>query len=135
LGREPGQKPDFDPSRRSGINAAFPGISFGAHPFTRVSIFSTRAASLILRQTDIASKVSVSTVFLGADHNYNFSGRGPPMLSGTMIFGGHHNQHQRRYTSRADVLKGHEAAVEIARGGVSKKRNWKHRGRLNLPQI
>jgi len=57
------------------------------------------------------------------------------MLSGTMIFGGHHNQHQRRYTSRADVLKGHEAAVEIARGGVSKKRNWKHRGRLNLPQI
>jgi hypothetical protein len=46
---------------QSGINAAFHGISFGAHTFTRASIFSARAASLILRQTDIAGKVSVST--------------------------------------------------------------------------
>src|ERR1700679_1302055 len=54
----------------------------------------------ILRQTDIARNIWVSTVFLGVDHNYTGSGRGPPVLWEKMIFGGRHDQYHQRYTSR-----------------------------------
>ena len=53
--------------------------------------------------------VSVSTVFLGSDHSYH---DGPPVLWETMVFGGPHNEWCQRYTSHADALAGHKAAVE-----------------------
>jgi hypothetical protein len=55
----------------------------------------------------------VSTVFLGLDHNFN---DGPPLLWETMIFGGEHDQHQERYTSRAGALEGHEKACALVSG-------------------
>ena len=58
---------------------------------------------------------SVSTVFLGLDHQY---GDGPPLLFETMIFDGPHDQEQWRYTTREEALVGHEEAVLIARGAT-----------------
>lgn len=55
--------------------------------------------------------VEVSTVFLSLNHNY--SGYGEPVLWETMIFGGEHDGYQRRYTSKADALLGHEEAVAL----------------------
>lgn len=57
---------------------------------------------------------SVSTVWLGIDHN---SGRGPLAIFETMIFGGEHNQELRRYPSEGAALQGHRDAVNnIHRG-------------------
>jgi len=58
----------------------------------------------------VVGEAEVSTVFLGIDHNY---GDGPPVLWETMIFGGPHDQMQRRYTSRQDAVHGHNAAVAV----------------------
>ena len=57
--------------------------------------------------------ILVSTVFLGVDHS--FGADGPPILWETMIFGGKHDGHQIRYSSRDHALKGHEAALRLAR--------------------
>lgn len=61
----------------------------------------------------------VSTVFLGLDHDY--TGKGPPVLWETMIFGidipGDEDgyDYQTRYSSREDALSGHKRAVNVAR--------------------
>lgn len=55
--------------------------------------------------------VRVSTIFLGMDHSM---GDGPPLLFETMIFGGEHDQYQRRYTTYEEAQEGHRKAVEIA---------------------
>ena len=55
--------------------------------------------------------VTVSTVFLGLDHN--FSGVGPPTLFETMIFGGELDQYQERYATRDDAVAGHVKALEM----------------------
>jgi len=62
--------------------------------------------------------VLVSTVFLGLDHN--FEAVGPPVLWETMILGGPHDQYQRRYTSRAAALEGHQEACALAKTPVIK---------------
>ena len=49
-------------------------------------------------------KVRVSTVFLGLDHQW---GNGPPLLFETMIFGGPHDQNQRRYSTWGEAEDGH----------------------------
>jgi hypothetical protein len=71
----------------------------------------------LVGRDEISPDVSVSTVFLGFDHN--FSGRGPPVLWETMIFGGRHDQYQERYSSISAALKGHNAAVALAKGRFS----------------
>lgn len=60
--------------------------------------------------------VTVSTVFLGADHSH---GHGPPVLFETMIFGGPHDEYQRRYSTLAEAEAGHAEAVALAKGGPS----------------
>lgn len=62
---------------------------------------------------ELAGGVSVSTVFLGIDHN--FSDVGPPVLFETMIFGGPHDEEQWRYTTWNEAVAGHQVAVELAR--------------------
>ena len=62
--------------------------------------------------------VNVSTVFLGLDHSF---GAGPPVLWETMIFGGAHDEYQKRYTSRVDALTGHARAVALAFGKKKRK--------------
>jgi hypothetical protein len=63
--------------------------------------------------TAINDKCSVSTVFLGLDHN--FSGKGDPLLFETMIFGGPLDEHQRRYATWDQAERGHAEAVAEAR--------------------
>lgn len=55
--------------------------------------------------------VKVSTVFLGLDYSFNV---GPPLLFETMIFGGEHNEYQRRYSTYEGAEIGHEIACRIA---------------------
>ncbi len=69
----------------------------------------------IVRRTEVG-EVTVSTVFLGLDHN--FTDWGPPQLWETMIFGGKHDGRQWRYTSREAAENGHDSAVVMAQGGL-----------------
>lgn len=63
-------------------------------------------------QTKLPNGVNVSTIFLVLNHS--LYERGPPMLFETMIFGGPHDQHQKRYATWAEAERGHAAAVELA---------------------
>jgi hypothetical protein len=72
-----------------------------------------RPENRMLWHDDLPNDVSVSTVFLGIDHNPR--DRGPPILWETMIFGGPHDQYQKRYTSSADAFKGHGETVALAK--------------------
>jgi hypothetical protein len=56
-------------------------------------------------------KISVSTVFLGLDHN--FSRRGPPLLFESMIFGGPHDGEQRRYATYDEAEAGHRELTAL----------------------
>lgn len=71
---------------------------------------------------DHVSEVLVSTVFLAIDHNY--SGKGPPVLWETMIFGGPHDGYCERYTSRKDAEEGHEKAVEMVKPYKISQEDW-----------
>ena len=68
---------------------------------------------------DTIGDVRISTVFLGIDHNFDLSG--PPILWETMIFGGEHDEYQRRYPTRDDAIAGHSEALLLvshaAQGG------------------
>jgi hypothetical protein len=68
----------------------------------------------VIAVDDITSKIYVSTVFLGIDHN--FTGEGPPVLWETMIFNGARDGYQERHASKRDALAGHERAIRVARG-------------------
>lgn len=65
-------------------------------------------------------EVLVSTVFLAIDHN--FWGTGLPVLWETMILGGPHDGYQRRYTSRAAALRGHQVACALMRDTKAERR-------------
>ena len=65
-------------------------------------------------RTELANNVSVSTMFLGLDHNMSGSST-EPILWETMIFGGPHDMEQRRYSSREDAEAGHAEMVELAK--------------------
>jgi hypothetical protein len=54
--------------------------------------------------------VTVSTVFLGLDHNW---GDGPPILFETMIFGGERDEYQERYSTWGEAEEGHQRAIEL----------------------
>lgn len=55
---------------------------------------------------------SVSTVFLGLDHQF---GDGPPLVFETMIFGGPLDQYQERYCTWAEAEAGHLVAMSKAK--------------------
>lgn len=60
------------------------------------------------------SHITVSTVFLGIDHNW---GDGRPLLFETMIFGGPHNESMWRYTTYDEAEAGHQRVVDALRAG------------------
>lgn len=62
--------------------------------------------------TQIAADVSVSTVWLGIDHQ--FVPGGPPLIFETMIFGGPLDSECWRYTTEEQAVAGHLAAVQRA---------------------
>lgn len=53
--------------------------------------------------------VTISTVFLGLDHNFN---GGVPILYETMVFGGEHDQEMRRYHTAEEAGIGHREMVQ-----------------------
>lgn len=61
---------------------------------------------------DEIGDVSVSTVFLGLDHNL---GEGRPHLFETMIFGGEHDQFQVRCTTWDEAEEQHARAVRMVK--------------------
>ncbi len=63
-------------------------------------------------KTDLPGDVHVSTVFLGLDHNH--TGKGPPLLFETMVFGGPLHDEQWRYCTWEEAEAGHKAAVKLA---------------------
>lgn len=56
-------------------------------------------------------ELRVSTVFLGLDHN--FTGKGPPILFETMVFGGTLEEMGQRYHTEEEALKGHLEIVTL----------------------
>lgn len=60
-------------------------------------------------RTIVREPVTVSTVWLGIDHN--FSGDGPPLIFETMVFGGGNDGAQYRYATEAEALAGHARVV------------------------
>lgn len=56
------------------------------------------------------NNVSVSTVFLGVDHG--FGRGGPPVVFESMVFGGPMSDHQVRYCTWDEAMKGH---IELCR--------------------
>jgi hypothetical protein len=69
--------------------------------------------------TRVAPHLSVSTIFLGIDHN--FLETGPPILWETMVFYNGKSNEMRRYASRSAAMAGHQAMVEKWR------RHWRWR--------
>lgn len=62
-------------------------------------------------------EVTVSTTFLGLDHNYMPSG--PPLLFETMIFGGPKDGYLERYSTWDEAERGHQRAMDLA--GIKRK--------------
>jgi len=60
---------------------------------------------------DPEREILVSTIFLGLDHGYD---GGPPVLFETMIFGGPHDDYQKRYCTWDEAERGHAVACELA---------------------
>ena len=54
--------------------------------------------------------ITVSTVFLGLNHQYN--PEEPPLLFETMIFGGKFDQDMWRYSTWDEAVKGHNKVAE-----------------------
>lgn len=80
-------------------------------------------------KTDISYKISVSTVFLGIDHN--FTDEGPPILFETMVFGEpryvemfgaeriiREDLYMDRYATWDEAVRGHKKVVALLKSGV-----------------
>ena len=65
-------------------------------------------------RTQLEDGTSVSTVFLGLDHNFGMYG--PPILFETMIFGNDNlGEYQQRHATWDEAAAGHEVAVNMAK--------------------
>jgi hypothetical protein len=62
--------------------------------------------------TVIGDDVSVSTVWLGLDHNF---GQGPLAIFETMVFGGPLDEEQERYATEHEAQVGHDDMVTLVR--------------------
>lgn len=63
---------------------------------------------------DVMGDVTVSTIFLGLDHNWG--GRGPPVLFETMIFGGPQNEYCERCSTWEQAEAMHKTALKLVKG-------------------
>jgi len=76
--------------------------------------FEKNPSGRIVKQTKVGD-AKVSTVFVGTDHA--FMPGVQPLLWETMIFGGKHDQFQRRYVTRAAAAKRHDEIVKLLEKG------------------
>jgi hypothetical protein len=65
----------------------------------------SRNRGRVLKRTQVADDIQVSTIFMGIDRHNLFE---------TMIFGGHHGGYQDRYYTYEEALAGHQRACELA---------------------
>jgi hypothetical protein len=72
---------------------------------------------------EVTEGVSVSTIFLGLDHQW---GNGPPMLFETMTFGPYGGGEQYRYPTWDDAWAGHHTVLKRLQETVKK---------LGLPEV
>lgn len=75
--------------------------------------------------TEVDDGVTVSTVWLGADHSFGFGG--PPIIFETMVFGGPLDEEQQRYATEEQALAGHEDMVKRATQRPSWWQRLRHR--------
>jgi len=66
-------------------------------------------------KTQVSDDITVSTVFLGLNHNY---GEGDLLLFETMVFGGSLDEGMERYTTWEQAEKGHKRWVEKAQAAL-----------------
>jgi hypothetical protein len=64
---------------------------------------------------DVIGGTEISTVFLGLDHSFNFTG--PPVLFETLVIGGELDGEMDRYTSWSEAEIGHRKMVLRVRKG------------------
>lgn len=84
---------------------------------------SSRLRARHVRWTRVG-RASVSTVFLGLDHNFAAMIRGHkdlPLIFETMIFGGEHDGEQWRYATWREAEEGHAFALALARSSRLEK--------------
>jgi len=62
---------------------------------------------------DAIGDAHVSTVFLGIDHGF---GSDRPVLFETMVFGGEHDEYQKRYCTIEEALQRHREVVNLVTG-------------------
>jgi hypothetical protein len=90
-----------------------PGVlrEIGTREFHR--LFTTTNRQIALDKL-LDGRVAISTIWLGINHNHVAGG--PPLIYETMIFheGYDGDMYQRRYTYRADALRGHAEALAWA---------------------
>jgi len=87
-------------------------------PTDDIVALSKRSGSMyyVIARTRIwPFKISVSTVFLGINHQWT---DGPDIWFETMIFGGHREEYQRRYATVEQARAGHRRAVCYAARGL-----------------
>lgn len=60
-------------------------------------------------------KVSVSTVFLGLDHSFDFTGKSPPILFETMVFGGKYAGEMNRCSTWEEAEAMHAEMCEMVK--------------------
>jgi len=65
-------------------------------------------ANRVVKQTEVAPSVTVSTVFLGLDHQF---GDGDPLLFETLVIGGHRNGEMDRYSTWDEAVREHDRIV------------------------
>src|SRR6516164_5670455 len=68
---------------------------------------------------DRVGPATVSTVFLGLDHN--ILGVGKPVVFETMVFGGVHAGAMNRYCTYQDAKEGHEEMIKRQPSGLTRK--------------
>lgn len=69
-------------------------------------------ADRVVAGTEVNKDITVSTVFLGLDHQWS---DGPPLLYETLVFGGEMDGEMERYSTKDEAITGHDAMVQRVR--------------------
>lgn len=75
-----------------------------------------REGGRLVARTPALEGVEVSTVFLGLNHGF---GGGAVLLFETMVFGGKHDDFQRRYATLTEAEAGHARTLRMVKGEPS----------------
>ena len=88
------------------------------HTWARWFDTAHRTLAIDRDESDPNKTITVSTAFLGIDHNWLPHGK--PVLWETMVFGGLLDQETDRYTSKEAALAGHQAMCARVKASLTK---------------